>query len=74
MNQNWDWVRSTYGLSALRKENIVDDDFRLPSCITNGLSLRQKKALLQVYAVAYQRAEARFGRSCRVISAKTVGT
>jgi hypothetical protein len=74
MNQNWDWVRSTYNPSALLKENVVDDGFRFPSCVANGLSVREKKALLQVYPAAYQRAEARLRRSCRVNTTKTVGT
>ncbi len=57
MNDNWEWVRSTYGQAVSPRSIVVEESFHYPSCLSNGLSLRQKKALLQVYYAAHQRAE-----------------
>ena len=62
MNHNWEWVRATYSLSEASRPTAVDDSIPYPSCLANGLSPRQKRALLQVYTAACERAEVRLGQ------------
>ncbi len=65
MNNNWEWVRATYSLAEASRPAVMEDWIPYPSCLVNGLSLRQKRDLLRVYSAACERAEARFGQSNR---------
>ena len=61
--QNWDWVRVTYNPSSVAPAPVAEDSFHFPSCVTNGLSERQKKALMKVFDSACLRAAARSNNS-----------
>ncbi len=56
MKQNWDWVRATYNPSIGTHPGVADEPMRFPSCVANGLSERQKRALMKVFDAACLRA------------------
>lgn len=58
MKQNWEWVRATYSPLTGARQSVIDEEPRFPSCVANGLSMREKKALMKVFDAAYLRAAA----------------
>ena len=61
--RNWDWVRATYNPLTVAPAPVAEDSFHFPSCVANGLSDRQKKALMKVFDSACLRAATRSNSS-----------